>query len=92
MQTLINFFALRPTFTFQALRAVWSIYLLHAILQAFISAFGIVQHATQRGISWEVWSPGFFTLALGLTAQVALVRVLLEVAAIVISSSRFPPT
>ena len=87
MQVLINFFSLRPTFTVLGLKAVWYLYLLNACLQTYIAVFGIFHALAQRGISWEVWSPNFIPLILGLAAQLALVRLLLEVAAIVISSS-----
>jgi len=42
----------------------------------------------QRGISMEVWLPNSLPLILGLVAQLAIVRLLLEVAAIIISTSR----
>ena len=88
MEVLINFFALRPTFTFLGLKAVWYIYLLNTCVQSYLAVSGISKVLAQRGISWEVWSPNFIPLVLGIVAQLALVRLLLEVAAIVISSSQ----
>ena len=88
METVINFFALRPVFTFLGLKIVWYIYLLHLIIQAYI-AFSTVGHVlAQRGISWEAWSPNSLPLILDLVAQAALVRVLLEVAATILLSRR----
>jgi hypothetical protein len=88
METLINFFALRPTFTFLGLKIVWYLYLLNTIVQTYSSLSGISRILAQRGVSMEVWLPNSIPLILGLIAQLALVRLLLEVAAIVISTSR----
>lgn len=87
METLINFFVLRPTFTFFGLKVVWYIYLLNTCIQTYIAVAGISRVMTQRGISLEVWLPSSLPLILGLVAQLAIVRLLLEVAAIIISSS-----
>ena len=87
MEILINFFALRPTFTFMGLKAVWYIYLLNTCVQTYLALSGISKVLAQRGISWEVWSPNFLPLILGIVAQLAIVRLLLEVAAIIISTS-----
>ena len=88
MQFLINFFAFRPTFTFMGLRVVWYIYLANTILQAYISVSGISRVMEQRGISLEVWLPNSLPLILGLVAQIAIARLLLEVAAIIIANSK----
>ena len=85
METLINFFALRPTFTFFGLQVVWYLYLTNTIIQTYVSITGISQLLAQRGISMEVWLPNSIPLILGLIAQLALVRLLLEIAAIIIS-------
>jgi hypothetical protein len=90
MQILINFFALRPTFTFMGLKVVWYIYLLNTFFQTYIAVSGISRVLEQRGISLEVWLPNSIPLILGLVAQLALVRLLLEVAAIIISNSHTP--
>jgi hypothetical protein len=87
MEILINFFALRPTFTFMGLKIVWYIFLLNTFVQTYIAVAGISRILAQRGISWEVWLPNSAPLILGLVAQLALVRLLLEVAAIIISTS-----
>ena len=87
MEVLINFFALRPTFTVMGLKVVWYIYLLNTFIQTYIAVSGISKVLAQRGISMEVWLPNSFPLILGLIAQLAVVRLLLEVAAIVISNS-----
>ena len=88
MEVLVNFFAFRPTFTFLGLKIVWYIYLLNTVVQTFISISGISRLLAQRGISWEVWLPSSLPLILGLVAQLAIARLLLEVAAIIISNSR----
>ncbi len=87
MDVLINFFALRPTFTVMRLKIVWYIYLLNTVFQTYISISGISRVLEQRGISLEVWLPNSIPLILGLVAQLAIVRLLLEVAAIVISNA-----
>ena len=87
MDALINFFALRPTFTLFGLKVVWYLYLLNAVIQTYSSFSGISQVLAQRGIHVEFWSPNFIPLFLGVIAQLAIVRLLLEVAAIIISGS-----
>jgi len=91
METLINFFALRPTFTVLGLKVVWYLYLLNAVIQLYVSLSGALQILSQRGIHVDLWSPNFIPLWLGVLAQLALVRLLLEVAAIIISSSQSSP-
>ena len=86
MEVLINFFSLRPTFTVNGLKIVWYIYLMNVIVQTYVSVTGISQLLAQRGISMEVWLPNSIPLVLGLVAQLILVRLLLEVAAIIISN------
>jgi hypothetical protein len=88
MDVLVNFFALRPTFTVLGLKIVWYIYLLNTLVQSYTSVYGIFQVLAQRGISWEAWSPNFIPLILGTIAQLTMVRVLMEVAATVLFSSR----
>ena len=88
METLINFFALRPTFTFFGLKVVWYIYLANTLLQAYVGVSGVFRLLAQRGISWEAWSPNFFPLVLGIVAQLALVRLFLEIGAIILSTAR----
>jgi hypothetical protein len=88
METLINFFALRPTFSFIGLRVVWYVYLLNVAVQLYVGISGIMRVLAQRGITLEIWSPNFLPLFLGTIAQLLLVRLLLEVAAIVISRSQ----
>jgi hypothetical protein len=86
MEALVNFFALRPTFTFLGLRVVWYIYLFNTLVQTYIAVSTIFRALAQRSISWEAWSPNFIPLILGLVVQLALVRIFLEVAAIIISN------
>jgi hypothetical protein len=88
MEILINFFSLRPTFTVLGLKAVWYIYLFNAFVQTYTAISGVSRVLAQRGISMEVWLPNSLPLILGLVAQLALVRLLLEVAAIIISNSQ----
>lgn len=87
MDFLISFFALRPTFTHFGLKVVWYIYLLNVLVQTYVAVSGIFMLLAQRGISWEAWLPNSIPLILGLIAQLAVVRLLLEVAAIIISTS-----
>ena len=87
METLINFFALRPTFTFYGLKVVWYLYLLNTFVQTYVAVSGISRVMAQRGISLGVWLPNSIPLLLGLIAQLVLVRLLLEVAAIIISNA-----
>jgi hypothetical protein len=88
MEVLINFFALRPIFTVWGLKIVWYIYLLNTFVQTYVAISGISRVLAQRGISMEVWLPNALPLILGLVAQLLIVRLLIEVAAIVISNSR----
>jgi hypothetical protein len=88
MDTLVNFFALRPTFTFVGLQVVWYIYLTNVLVQSYVAIFGIFQALAQRGISWEAWSPNLIPLILGIVSQLAVVRLLLEIAAIIRSNSK----
>ena len=88
MELLINFFALRPTFTVWGLKVDWYIYLLNTFVQTYIAVSGISRVLAQRGISMEVWLPNSLPLILGLVAQLVIVRLLIEVAAIIISNSR----
>jgi len=86
MTTVINFFALRPTFTFFGLKVVWYLYLLSAIVQVVVAALGISQALAQRGMIWQAGLPSFIPLVVGAIAQIAIIRLLLEVAAIAVSS------
>jgi hypothetical protein len=88
METLINFFTLRPTFTLFGLKAVWYLYLLNVVVQSYVSLTNIAQLLAQRGAQLTLWSPHSIPLVLSLVAQLVIVRVLLEVAAIVISELR----
>jgi hypothetical protein len=65
---------------------VWYIYLFNTLVQTYIAVSTIFRALAQRGISWEAWSPNFIPLILGLVVQLALVRIFLEVAAIIISN------
>jgi hypothetical protein len=88
MEVLVNFFVLRPTFTVWGLKVAWYIYLLNTFVQTYNSVYGLSRVLAQRGISMEVWLlPNSFPLILGLVAQLIIVRLLIEVAAIVISNS-----
>jgi len=88
METLINFFTLRPTFTLFGLKVVWYLYLLNVVVQSYVSLTNIAQLLAQRGAQLTLWSPHSIPLVLSLVAQLVIVRVLLEVAAIVISELR----
>jgi hypothetical protein len=84
METVFNFFALRPVFTFVGLKVVWYLFLAHVAIQLYVSFNAISQLLAQRGISWETWAPNSIPLLIDLIAQVGLVRILLEVAATVL--------
>ena len=90
MDTLINFFTLRPTFTFWGLRALWYLYLLNVVVQTYVSLSTTFRVLAQRGvhINWATSLPNFLPLILNLVVQLIIVRLLLEVAAIIISNSR----
>jgi hypothetical protein len=88
MEVLVNFFTLRPTFSVFGLKVAWYLYLLNTAVQLYVSLSGISRLLAQKGISFELWSPNLFPLVLGLVAQLMLVRLLIEVAAIVISGSQ----
>ena len=68
------------------LRVVWYIYLFNMLVQTYIAVSTIFRALAQKGISWEAWSPNFIPLILGVVVQLALVRIFLEVAAIIISN------
>ena len=87
MDGIINFFTLRPTFTLFGIKVVWYLYLLNTVVQLYVAISGASQILAQRGVHLDLWSPTFRPLLLGVVAQVAVVRLLLEVAAILISSS-----
>jgi hypothetical protein len=84
METVFNFFALRPIFTFVGLKVVWYLYLAHMAIQLYVSFNTVSQLLAQRNISWETWAPNSIPLLIDLIAQVGLVRILLEVAATVL--------
>ena len=88
MEVLINFFSLRPTFTVWGLKVVWYIYLLNTFIQTYIAVSGISRVLAQRGISMEVWLPNSLPLNPRISSASRIVRLLLEVAAIVIPNSR----
>jgi len=70
------------------LKVVWWLYLLNVVVQSYVSLTNIAQLLAQRGAQLTLWSPHSIPLVLSLVAQLVIVRVLLEVAAIVISELR----
>jgi hypothetical protein len=88
MGVLLDFFALRPIFTFWGLRLIWYMYLLNTVVQAYVTLDAVFQTLAQRGISWGTWSPNLLPLILGIVVQLGLVRLLLEVAAIILATAR----
>jgi hypothetical protein len=88
MNALSDFFTLRPVFTFFGLQIVWYIYLLHMAWQLYVSVAEVSQLLVQRGMSWLTWSPNFLPVLLALVAQIALVRLILEVAATILLAPR----
>jgi hypothetical protein len=85
MQTLVNFFTLRPTFTFFGAQIVWYIYLTNVVIQTYNSISNVLRILAQRGVHVDLWSAGWIPLLLGIIAQLLIVRLLIEVAAIIIS-------
>lgn len=88
MGSPLDFFAVRPFFTLFSIRIVWYLYLLHMIVQLYTSFAEVAQLLAQRGISWLTWLPNSLPLILALVAQIALVRLLVEVAAAVLLGSK----
>lgn len=88
METIINFFTLRPAFTILGLKVAWYVYLLNVFVQLYVVIAGLSQAAAQRGFHLDLWSPASIPLVLGAVAQLILVRVLLEVAAVIIAGSQ----
>ena len=87
MDAIVNFFTLRPTFTILGLKIIWYIYVLNVIVQIYVSIVGISSVLAQRGMQLDVFSASFMPVFLGWFAQLLLVRLLLEVAAHIISDS-----
>lgn len=92
MDGLVDFFTLRPVFTFFGLKIVWYIYLFHMFVQLYVELNEVSHLLAQRGISWLTWLPNSAPLVLGLVAQIAIVRLLLEVAAMILLGPRRDPT
>ncbi len=88
MNSLINFFALRPVFTFEGIRIVWYFYLFHMIVHLYVSLTEISALMARSGVTWETWLPRSAPLLLGMIAQIALVRLLIEVAASILLTPR----
>jgi hypothetical protein len=88
MEGLVDFFVLRPVFTFFGLKIVWYIYLLHMLVQLYVELNEVSLVLAQRGISWLTWLPNSAPLVLGLVAQIAVIRLLLEVAATILLAPR----
>jgi hypothetical protein len=81
LETLIDFFALRPVFTFWGIKVVWYLYLLNTVYRLYVSLSEVSQLLAQRHISWLTWLPNSLPLLLGIVSQVAIARLLIEVAA-----------
>ena len=85
MDALINFFTLRPTFTVVGLKLVWYLFLLHIVVQAYVSISGISQLLAQKGATLGASWPNLIPLFIGWIVQVVVIRLLLEIAAMIIS-------
>jgi hypothetical protein len=88
MGKVLDFLEMRPFFTFFSLRVVWYIYLLHMLIQLYVSFREVSLILAQRGIGWQTWAPSALPLLVTTIAQIALVRVLLEVAAAILLKDR----
>jgi hypothetical protein len=53
-------------------------------VQTYVGLSAVFKVLGQRGISWEAWAPNFIPLVIGIAAQLAIVRLLLEVAATIL--------
>jgi hypothetical protein len=88
VNVLVDFFTLRPVFTHNGLTFVWYAYLLNVIIQTYNALHAVIGVLAQRGVSWEAWWPNFIPLLLQNFVQLLLVRVLIEVAATILSNAR----
>jgi hypothetical protein len=88
MNEMINFFALRPVFTHYGMKVVWYLYLLNALIRVYVAFSEIFRVLAQRGINWAAWSPNFLPLILEIVVQLCLVRLFLELAAVILSDAR----
>jgi hypothetical protein len=88
MNALADFFTLRPIFTFFGIRAIWYVYLLHMVIQIYVSYAEAFQLLAQRHISWLTWLPNSIPLMLEYAVQIVIVRLLFEVAATILLSPR----
>jgi hypothetical protein len=90
MNALINFFTVRPVFTFQGIRIVWYLYLFHLAIQTYFSLAEVSAVMARSGVDWQTWWPRTLPLIFGVAAQIGLVRLLIEVAASIILTPRRP--
>jgi hypothetical protein len=81
LKFLIDFFALRPVITLYGLKIVWFIFLLNLAIQIFSLAVGT--YAAYGRLNIGQWLE-FIPLLFSPLVQIALVRVLLEVAATIL--------
>ena len=81
MKTLVDFFVLRPAFTLYGLRIIWFLFLLSLALQYL--ALGVGTYAAHGPRMFEFWLE-FMPSVLSNAVYIALVRLLLEVAAIIL--------
>lgn len=88
MSALVDFFALRPVYTFFGIKIVWYVYLFHTFVQMYVSFTEVAALLAQRNLSLIAWLPNSAPLLLGIIAQVLLVRLLLEVAATILLTPR----
>jgi len=63
-------------------RVVWYLYLVNQVIQTCVTFIGVYQTLIQRGVEIQLRPQNFIPLILGLAAQLAFVRLLIEVAAI----------
>jgi hypothetical protein len=77
MNTLIDFFVMRPVFTLLGLRLLWFAFLVHQV------ATTATVLASREYFDWEGWY-SLFTLLLYLVTNLVLIRLVIEVAAAVL--------
>jgi hypothetical protein len=85
VKALIAFFALRPVFTLYGLRVIWFALLLNFAIQYFGLAAGTyASYGVRMFVYWRDFLPSIFSSLV----NIALVRILLEVAAVILLSRK----
>lgn len=81
MNTVIEFFAIRPVFTLYGLRILWAAYLLNQVIP-FMALFTNPHFLVARSI------PGLLALVIQACINIAIFRLLIEVAGFILLSGQ----